>query len=833
MTIARELVTLLRYQLDESGLTKYEKDFENAQQRMQEASRKTVKKVRDTLVGVGVHPSVFAPKPGTTFVNPPPAPAPAAPAVPPGIPSAPPAPPPPPPPPVAPPPPPPPPAPRPAPVSLPSVVPPTGTAGVGVAPLFPVNVPEVRAQIGQVQTAYAAFINRARAGFNAVRQVGGGAMEGVRLAINDAREAQAKFNAEQQKGADAAGRQEGIFGRLRGMVGQLAAAYSAVSAAHIADEWSSIEARVGLATDSVDDQKTALEGIYKIAQDTRQQYGATADLFTKISQNSKDLGLGLGQSLDLTKTIGQLMVIGGGSREAQQAALMQLGQSLGSGVLRGDELQSVVDQAPRLAKAIADTFGVPVAKLKDLGSQGKLTSKELAEGLLKQADKINAEFARMPMTFSGGWTVVTNALHREIHEFDKASAAARIFGAACKVVAENMHQIVRMLGLLGASYAMNRFVGLLARARGQSFLLLRAFDLWKTKLAPLLRMAAILYAIYLIGDDIMVWLRGGDSELGALIGKADEWKDQIDAVSRALKWVKDALGGGAESLGQWLSRWGAIALAVYGVWRLLAPVRGLVMFIVRVAVPLLWRAFVMTPIGQVVALVVGGIFLIWKYWDTIIGAIAGAWDRVRAAAQGTVFEPIIGFIEEMFSFWKQIIGAIVDVFTGNWSGALDKVKAAFKGLGDYWSGVGAGILKWIQDIGNAIGDWITSKIEAAKKALADLLPDWAKDGYGAAKTAASGIAEKAGGWWDSAKDFVGLGGADAAIPQPSAGSVQRSGMLGRPITIQQTVGSVQVNAPSADPAAVAGATTRGIDKGLSGAADAFQGLFTPGVEWAP
>ena len=75
-------------------------------------------------------------------------------------------------------------------------------------------------------------------------------------------------------------------------------------------------------------------------------------------------------------------------RGAQQAALMQLGQALGSGALRGDELNSIIEQAPRLANAIADSFGVPIGQLKDLGKEGKLTSKELAQGLLKQADKI-------------------------------------------------------------------------------------------------------------------------------------------------------------------------------------------------------------------------------------------------------------------------------------------------------------------------------------------------------------------------------------------------------------------------------------------------------------
>src|SRR4029079_55953 len=118
-------------------------------------------------------------------------------------------------------------------------------------------------------------------------------------------------------------------------------------------------------------------------QDTRQEYTTVGELFARVSRNRKELGLDTGQTLELSKTIGQAMTIGGGNAESQQAALMQLGQSLGKGRIDGEELNSILEQAPRLAQAIAVAFDTDVGKLKELGKTGKLTAKQFAVGMLK------------------------------------------------------------------------------------------------------------------------------------------------------------------------------------------------------------------------------------------------------------------------------------------------------------------------------------------------------------------------------------------------------------------------------------------------------------------
>jgi tape measure domain-containing protein len=360
------------------------------------------------------------------------------------------------------------------------------------------------------------------------------------------------------------------MGRLGLMIRSLAAGISVLAATRIADEWAGVEGRVGLVTNGIEEQKQALDGLYELAQRTRQGYAGVGQVFQGIARNGKELGLQLEDQLKLTEAIGTAMTIGGGTAASQEAALVQLSQALGTGVLRGEELNSVMEQAPRLAQAIAKAFNVPIGKLKELGEQGKLSSKILAEGLLKQSAELRAEFERIPLTFSGSWTMITNAIGRQIDIFNRSTGAANKFYKASKLVIDNLETIIKTVALLGTAalltklaFAMDRLrasggalSGILARFGGA-----RAFGVL---LGTFARMLAIATALYYVFDDIGVWLAGGDSLLGDIIGQTSDWKWLTDSVSSALIVIKDALGGGAQTLADWVSKWGLIGVIVFG-----------------------------------------------------------------------------------------------------------------------------------------------------------------------------------------------------------------------------------------------------------------------------
>lgn len=313
---------------------------------------------------------------------------------------------------------------------------------------------------------------------------------------------------------------------LRNLVAGYFAMIAGGNVIKIADDWAAVDSRVKLATKSVEEHKYALSQIFDLSQRSGEDYLASADLFSKVNRSAGDLGLSLDDTLNLTEIIGQTMTIGGGDQGAQQAALMQLGQALGSGALRGDELNSIIEQAPRLANAIADSFGVPIGQLKDLGKEGKLTSKELAQGLLKQADKIQKEFDQMPKTFGRGMTILKNKAGQLI---DVAVNKVSKLGAAFYNAAEWVTENIRLVGFLAGTVIGGKLMFALAAAKKS---LRQLLMMGARAVAPYLAMAAAAGVVALVLEDIYGWTQGDLSFTGALVGRYEVWADKFAALGK-------------------------------------------------------------------------------------------------------------------------------------------------------------------------------------------------------------------------------------------------------------------------------------------------------------
>ena len=473
---------------------------------------------------------------------------------------------------------------------------------------------------------------------------------------------QRRLNREQRRSAKNVRDIGGGYSAIGGYVRSALAALGTFQSARMIDEWSGIEARVGLTTDSIEEQQRALERLYAVSQESGQDYLATGDLFTAVQRNRAELELQLDQSLKLTDTIGKLMTIGGGSQVGQQAALIQLSQALGSGVLRGEELNSILEQAPRLAQAIAEAFGVSIGQLRSLGAEGKLTSKELVQGLLRMGEGVNDEFERMPKTFGRGMTIMRNAYGRFINQMNKASRVSERFYAVSKLIADNMAAIVKIGAFTALAAAMTKLRPLALGALG-----------------PFLKMAAVLAGLYLIGEDILVWTQGGHSLFGRWFGEYSQWQGTIDSVKGFLTYVKDMLGGSNEELSGWVKKWGAIALVVYALWRILAPIRSLLIWVGLYALPLIFKGFaLLKPLAA---------FILRWILAPIVTAIAGVvgWPVVIAAAVATIAAIIYRNFESIRSFIDGIWDRVTDYFKDKWTAALgwleDKLK---KILPDSW-----------------------------------------------------------------------------------------------------------------------------------------------------
>lgn len=214
---------------------------------------------------------------------------------------------------------------------------------------------------------------------------------------------------------------QGVQQALTGLQGLMAGLGLTVGLAEItqmSDEFNSLEARIKLATGEGLNFTNAMASIRAIADETQLPLTSTGELFGKLTGATKDLGLAQSEVLDITKTINQAMAVSGGSAQSMDAAITQLAQGLSAGALRGDEFNSVVEQSPRLAAAMADGLGVTIGKLREMAGEGKLTAQVVVEALKSQSDTIAKEFSQMPATVSGSLTVLKNTVLGFVGDMD-------------------------------------------------------------------------------------------------------------------------------------------------------------------------------------------------------------------------------------------------------------------------------------------------------------------------------------------------------------------------------------------------------------------------------
>jgi len=223
---------------------------------------------------------------------------------------------------------------------------------------------------------------------------------------------------------------------LGGLAGQVA---------ETADQYNNLAARIRLATDEGAGFDQAFEGVFDVATRTNTSLEATGNLFAKISQAGKTLNISQRESLALTETINEAVQVSGGSAQASEAAIQQLIQALESGVLRGDEFNSVMEQAPRLAKAMADGLGLTTGELRKQAEQGALTADIVIRALQGQAAVISAEFEQLPPTVGRALQNLSTEWTRYVGEVDKANGISAAAAGAINALARNLDTLAAVL----------------------------------------------------------------------------------------------------------------------------------------------------------------------------------------------------------------------------------------------------------------------------------------------------------------------------------------------------------------------------------------------------
>lgn len=211
---------------------------------------------------------------------------------------------------------------------------------------------------------------------------------------------------------------QSVTNSLTSSVFRLAASYISIQglkkAVDLSDSLVSMRARLDRMNDGLQTTQELETMIYQSAQRSRGSFTDTMGLVSQLGTMAGDAFSSSKEIVQFAEQLNKQLALSGASGSSAQAAILQLEQGLASGVLRGDELNSVMEQAPTLAKSIADYMGVSVGKLREMGAQGQITADIVKNALFKAAEEANAEFEKTPMTWAQVWTVASNTAIRAL-----------------------------------------------------------------------------------------------------------------------------------------------------------------------------------------------------------------------------------------------------------------------------------------------------------------------------------------------------------------------------------------------------------------------------------
>lgn len=176
----------------------------------------------------------------------------------------------------------------------------------------------------------------------------------------------------------------------------------------MSDEMTQTTARLNLMNDGLQSTADLQELIYQSAMRSRGAYNATADAVAKMGLLAGDAFSSNQETIAFVEQLNKQFKIAGTSAEGQAAAMLQITQAMGSGVLRGEELNSVFEQAPAIIQSIADYLGVSVGEIRSMAQEGELTASVVKSALLSSAEKTNQKFNEIPLTWSDVWTQASN-----------------------------------------------------------------------------------------------------------------------------------------------------------------------------------------------------------------------------------------------------------------------------------------------------------------------------------------------------------------------------------------------------------------------------------------
>ncbi|ELT6814131.1 tape measure protein [Klebsiella pneumoniae] len=285
----------------------------------------------------------------------------------------------------------------------------------------------------------------------------------VDAALNGLNGSMGRLEASVNRTERSIGSMERTMSSLSGVAKGLLAALSVQQVASYADAWTELNNKVANSVRTGETQAEVMQRIFDVSQATQSSLNGTATLYARLERGTRTYNTSAEDLTRLTTIINQGFAVSGATAQEAENAIIQLSQGIASGVLRGEEFNSVSEQGSRLMVALADSMGVSIGQLRAMAAQGQLTTDVVVKGLLSQGDAIGKEFANTTVSIAKGLQVAGNNITKFFGENSTVKSFAAGFRDSVITISENLDTLGT--ALIGAAAIMGgRFAGALAMA---------------------------------------------------------------------------------------------------------------------------------------------------------------------------------------------------------------------------------------------------------------------------------------------------------------------------------------------------------------------------------
>lgn len=492
--------------------------------------------------------------------------------------------------------------------------------------------------------------------------------------IRDNTDEQGRFNRAIDEGAQGAG---DLMNMIKGAVAAYASVQTIGKVMDLSDQLTSTTARINLMNDGLQSTQDLQNMIYLSAERSRGAYQTTADAVSKLGLMAGDAFSSSEEIIAFTEQLNKQFTIAGTEAAGIDAAMLQLTQAMGSGVLRGEEYNSILEQAPNIIQAIADYMEVPKGQLKDMAAEGEITAEIVKNAMFAAADETNAKFESMPKTFSQIWTSFQNTalmafqpVLQRLNDVANSEAFQTFINGAIEALSMVAGIVVEIFNLIAS-------VGTIIA------------DNWSW-LSPIIYGVAAALLVY-YGRLMLV--RGAELALAAVQG--------VVAVAKGILAAATMLVTGA-TWAQTTAQYGLNA-AMY-------------------ACPIVW---IIILIIALIALFYAAVAAVNKFAGTSVsatGIICGVF-MVAAAFIGNLFVALINFVIDIFVVLWNFIAAFANFFGNVFNDPVGAIARLFFDLVDT-------VLSLLQSLASAIDTIFGSNLAGAVQGWRDSLGGWVDSTFG-------------------------------------------------------------------------------------------------------